>query len=224
MKDLIFVGTSLTDINKLPEYDRREVGRDLNRLQHGLASPHWKPAPTVGEGAIEIRLRIDVGTYSAFYITEIGDEIYVLHAFTKTTQKTPHADIYVGQKRLMAIYQLRTQHHHQRSRPGYIMPDTADPVTGRNVALKRSSGNVFEDFGFLEDEALVLKVRSELMISIERMIRDQQLTPDELEGILKVAPTRISDLRRGKIDKFSLDMLVTFTARMHCKIKFLLTH
>jgi len=221
MKALVFVGTSLADISTLSEDGRRDVGRDLSRLQHGLESPHGKPLPTVGPDVFEMRVRTGTENDSAFYITHIDDVIYVLHASTKMTNKTPHADIYIGQKRLMAIQQLRL-HRRRRSRPGYIMPDRTDPVTRGNVTLTRSSGNVFEDLGFPEDEAHVFKMRLELMVAIERMIKEQQLTQSEVVEILRVAQSRISDLRRGRIEKFSLDMLVTFIARMGYKIRLLL--
>jgi predicted XRE-type DNA-binding protein len=68
--------------------------------------------------------------------------------------------------------------------------------------------------GFPEPEATVHKMRSELMIEIEKMIRAQNLTQIQAARILHVTQARVSDLKRGKTEKFSLDMLVTFAARM----------
>jgi phage-related protein len=34
-----------------------------------------------------------------FYVTQFGDEIYVLHCFTKKTQKTSKKDIDTGERR-----------------------------------------------------------------------------------------------------------------------------
>jgi len=39
-----------------------------------------------------------------------------------------------------------------------------------------SSGNVFRDLGFGEDEAEHLRIRSSLMIAVRRLIADRDLT------------------------------------------------
>ena len=83
-----------------------------------------------------------------------------------------------------------------------------------DTKLTVSSGNVFADLGFPEPEATVHRMRSELMIEIEKLIQAQSLTQTEAARILQVTQARVSDLKRGKVEKFSLDMLVTFAARM----------
>lgn len=92
-------------------------------------------------------------------------------------------------------------------------------MTRDDTTLTRSSGNVFADLGFPAPEASVHKMRSELMIAIEKMIADQHLSQIEAAKVLKVSQSRVSDLRRGKVEKFSLDMLVTFAARMGTKVQ-----
>ena len=92
-------------------------------------------------------------------------------------------------------------------------------MTRDDTTLIRSSGNVFADLGFAEPEASVHKMRSELMIAIEKMIDDKHLSQTEAAQVLKVSQSRVSDLRRGKVEKFSLDMLVTFAARMGNKVQ-----
>jgi predicted XRE-type DNA-binding protein len=57
------------------------------------------------------------------------------------------------------------------------------------------------------------------MIAIEKMIDDRHLSQTEAAQVLKVSQSRVSDLRRGKVEKFSLDMLVTFAARMGNKVR-----
>lgn len=41
--------------------------------------------------------------YRVFYVTHIGNAIYVLHAFQKKTQKTAPKDIALGQQRYKQI-------------------------------------------------------------------------------------------------------------------------
>jgi predicted XRE-type DNA-binding protein len=77
-----------------------------------------------------------------------------------------------------------------------------------------SSGNVFADLGFDSAEAQVLALRADLMIELEKQLKAQRLTQTAAAKVLGVSQSRISDLMRGKAENFSLDMLVTFAARM----------
>ena len=76
-----------------------------------------------------------------------------------------------------------------------------------------SSGNVFADLGFSPEEATILAMRAELMARIRETILDKGWTQAEAAGQLGVGQSPISDLVRGKRDKFSLDMLVTLATR-----------
>ena len=81
-----------------------------------------------------------------------------------------------------------------------------------SVKLTKSSGNVFEDLGFPPEEADNLKIRSDLMIHVINVIESRGLTQREAADLLKVTQPRVSDLVRGKIDLFSIDMLVKMLA------------
>ncbi len=76
-----------------------------------------------------------------------------------------------------------------------------------------SSGNVFADLGFSPEEATILAMRAELMARIRETIIDKGWTQAEAAGQLGIGQSRVSDLVRGKRDKFSLDMLVTLATR-----------
>jgi predicted XRE-type DNA-binding protein len=76
-----------------------------------------------------------------------------------------------------------------------------------------SSGNVFSDLGFSPEEATILAMRAELMARIRETIMDKGWTQAEAAGQLGIGQSRVSDLVRGKRDKFSLDMLVTLATR-----------
>jgi len=71
-----------------------------------------------------------------------------------------------------------------------------------------SSGNVFADLGFDPEEAQNLRVRADLMIEIAKLIEARGLTQVEAAALLGVTQPRISDLVRGKIDRFSVDTLI----------------
>jgi len=76
-----------------------------------------------------------------------------------------------------------------------------------------SSGNVFIDMGLKPEEAVVLALRADLMGRLRLMVRDNGWTQVQAAEHFVIAQSRVSDLMRGKWDKFSLDMLITLAAR-----------
>jgi len=76
-----------------------------------------------------------------------------------------------------------------------------------------SCGNVFLDLGFPPDEAALLALRADLMAELRLIILDQGWTQTEAAQRLGISQSRVSDLVRGKWDKFSLDMLITLAVR-----------
>ena len=59
--------------------------------------------PSVGHGVREIRIRQASGAYRIIYLTTIGDDIHVLHAFQKKTQATTKRDIDLAKARFRQI-------------------------------------------------------------------------------------------------------------------------
>jgi predicted XRE-type DNA-binding protein len=86
-----------------------------------------------------------------------------------------------------------------------------------------SSGNVFADLGFSPEEATLLSLRSSLMNELRQILQEKDWTQQQAATALGVSQARISDLVRGKWEKFSLDMLVTLASRAGRKIS-LMTH
>jgi predicted XRE-type DNA-binding protein len=78
----------------------------------------------------------------------------------------------------------------------------------------KSTGNVFLDLGFDPPEASVLQMRADLMIDLRLYIEKHELTQAEAAKRLGIAQSRVSDLVRGKWEKFSLEMLITLEARL----------
>ena len=74
--------------------------------------------------------------------------------------------------------------------------------------VRRSSGNVFRDLGFPREAAENLRIRSDLMISLCKLIEAKGLTQAQAAKQLGVTQPRISDLTRGKIELFSVDSLI----------------
>jgi predicted XRE-type DNA-binding protein len=61
-------------------------------------------------------------------------------------------------------------------------------------------------------EAASLRARSALMIALSELIRREEWTQKKAAARFGVTQPRISDLMRGRIDLFSLDMLVDMAA------------
>lgn len=82
----------------------------------------------------------------------------------------------------------------------------------------KASGNVFDDFGFDPAEAAILKMRSTLMNDLRLHIEKSGLTQADAAARLSISQSRVSDLVRGKWEKFSLEMLITLEARLGRKV------
>ncbi len=78
--------------------------------------------------------------------------------------------------------------------------------------LAESSGNVFEDLGRSPDQALSLMVRAQLMASLKRYIDAHGYSQRAAADALGTSQPRISDLTRGKIDRFTIDALLDMHA------------
>jgi predicted XRE-type DNA-binding protein len=87
-----------------------------------------------------------------------------------------------------------------------------------NEEMIESSGNVFADLGFPAEEAALLAMRAELMAGLRETIASKGWTQIQAATQLGIGQSRVSDLVRGKRDKFSLDMLVTLATRAGCKV------
>jgi predicted XRE-type DNA-binding protein len=87
------------------------------------------------------------------------------------------------------------------------------------VRIRRSSGNVFRDLGFSKPEAENLKIRTDLMIRLSKVIEGRRLTQAQAATLFGVTQPRISDLVRGKIDRFSIDTLVAMLGHAGLRIQ-----
>lgn len=88
------------------------------------------------------------------------------------------------------------------------------PTTGKNGIehITPAGRSVFYDL-FPAEEAAELEIRSELLIAIHKWLDVSGLTQVDAAGKLGITQARISDLKRGKIDKFSIAQLIRLAAR-----------
>ncbi|MBN9476746.1 MAG: transcriptional regulator [Bordetella sp. SCN 67-23] len=92
----------------------------------------------------------------------------------------------------------------------------------QDITITESSGNVFIDLGFDPAQAEVMKLRAEVMIRTAQRLKEQGWTQAEAARHLGITQPRVSRLIKGKIEDFSLDMLLTLAARagLHPELRF----
>ena len=73
--------------------------------------------------------------------------------------------------------------------------------------------NVFESLGFDREEAANLLIRSNLMIEITKFIQSNDLSLRKAGEYFGVNHSRINDILKGDIDKFTIDYLVNMLSR-----------
>lgn len=72
--------------------------------------------------------------------------------------------------------------------------------------------SVFFDL-FEAEEAMELEVRAKLLHGLEQWLTGSGMTQTEAAKALGVTQARISDIKRGKISRFSIDLLFRLAAR-----------
>lgn len=87
------------------------------------------------------------------------------------------------------------------------------------IEITRGSGNVFTDLGFPPDEAANLRLRSDLVIQLRKRLAALGDTQAEWAEILGVSQPRVSDLLRGKIERFRVDTLIAFLGKTGAEVR-----
>ena len=105
-KPVEWVGSSREAISTLPPDARHMLGFELGRIQRGYKPSHWRPMPSVGAGAEEIRVRVH-GAFRLLYIAKFNEAIYVLHSFEKKSQQTSSLDIELARARYRSVIRAR---------------------------------------------------------------------------------------------------------------------
>jgi predicted XRE-type DNA-binding protein len=86
----------------------------------------------------------------------------------------------------------------------------------RHVTPARRS--VFYDL-FPAEKAAGMEMRTQLLICLEHWLEKNRMTQVEAAKVLGVTQARVSNLKRGQINRFSMDLLVRLAARAGLKPK-----
>ena len=88
-----------------------------------------------------------------------------------------------------------------------------------SIRVTRGSDNVFADMGFAPEEAVNLLIRTDLVIAITARIKESGLTQKQAAKLFGVTQPRVSDIVRGRIERFSIDALVAMLTRLGVEVR-----
>lgn len=109
VRQAIWLGNSKKNLKEFPKKARQEIGAALFAAQCGQTAQHVKLFKGVGSGVFEIVERYDKDAYRLVYGVQIGENLYVLHAFKKKSKSgiaTPKEDVDLIKKRYKEAQEL----------------------------------------------------------------------------------------------------------------------
>ena|ERR1700677_644320 len=80
-------------------------------------------------------------------------------------------------------------------------------------------GNVLDDLGFDPKTTLELKIKAEIHLGILGLIRKQNYTPKDLERLLGIPQSRVSELMNGKLSVLGLSKLARYADKLNGDIQ-----
>jgi phage-related protein len=90
------------ELDDLPLAVREDLADAVARLEQGLklSMPLSRPMPSIGTGVHELRLHARSGAFRVIYAVVTKSGVVLLHAFKKTSEKTPQRNIEIARARL----------------------------------------------------------------------------------------------------------------------------
>lgn len=87
----------------------------------------------------------------------------------------------------------------------------------KKLAVVRGSGNVFADFG--HPNAATEQIKAHLAAEIIRVMTARELTAAAAAAITDIAVSDFSRIRKVKLDRFTIDRLITVLERLDQKLR-----
>jgi phage-related protein len=87
LRPVIWLGNSKKNVQVFPKGAQKLLGDELQLMQFGGMPRNAKPFKGIGSGVFEIALRYATDAYRVVLALQLGDKIYVLHAFQKNPGK-----------------------------------------------------------------------------------------------------------------------------------------
>jgi phage-related protein len=105
-RPISWIKAARKDFEKFPEAVKLDALRALTIAAEGCTADHVKPLTGIDGGTMEIVLRHRGDAFRVVYAVQIGNDIWVIHAFQKkSTQgiKTPKREIDVIRERIKRL-------------------------------------------------------------------------------------------------------------------------
>ena len=103
IRSIRWMGNSKKNLLKFPPEVMKVIGDELQFIQFGGMPKDAKPFKGLGSGIFEIAVKYDKEAYRTVLAVQLGNYIYVLHAFQKKSNKgisTPKEDVELIKQRL----------------------------------------------------------------------------------------------------------------------------
>ena len=91
-------------------------------------------------------------------------------------------------------------------------------VKGFKTKVLNAEDNIFTALGFDLTTSANLRLRAELMLEIEALIKARKLTQVGAAKLFGVSQPRVNNLLKGRIDKFTIDTLVNWLSRLDRRV------
>ena len=108
-RKLIWLADSLDQMSSFPPIVRKRLGFALYQAQIGQQHESAKILRGFAETVWQVRADDPSGTYRTVYVTQVGEAIYVLHAFQKKAKSgiaTPQRELELIRQRIQLACRL----------------------------------------------------------------------------------------------------------------------
>ncbi len=111
IRPMRWLGNSKKNLQKFPKEAQKIIGDELQMMQFGQMPNDVKPFKGVGAGVFEIALKHNKDAYRTVLALQLGERIYILHAFLKKSKKgiaTPKQDVDLIKQRYKEAKELES--------------------------------------------------------------------------------------------------------------------
>jgi phage-related protein len=99
-----WVGDAKEVLSGFPPEIKSVLGYSLRRLQRGLLPDcDARRMEPIGKGVWELKVADSRTWYRLIYLARIGNALYVLHVFEKSSRKTDRRDLEIAKSRLKSV-------------------------------------------------------------------------------------------------------------------------
>jgi len=109
MREIAWIRAALKDFRKFPKAVQDRMLDALAVASFGQKADLAKPMEHLGSGVMEIALRYRSNAYRVVYAVQVGDAIWVVHAFQKKSRSgiaTPKSEIDLIKARLKQVREI----------------------------------------------------------------------------------------------------------------------